>query len=266
MKNTLLWTLLICSAAQAHEPYVAPLAYLTENTQVPVVSAYAEQAFHPEYALKDTAFTVFQPNHTQSTIQPAKQLDSVASFDLKLPEKGTYTLFAKTSYPIEYVQHNGQWKIFADVAADKVPALSERDYVIPSDFKGKVPNKVSTVREWSIQSYLTKENPSAVAATPAPIQVSFKTHPNQINAQQPVQLQITQAGKALSHAELLIRAQGDLESQAKATPVDAQGNATLTFAHAGQYLLEVSEKVDSKAKPKNQYYTIISLNVNATQP
>ena len=52
MKNALLCTLLFCSVAQAHEPYVAPLAYHTENTQVPVLSAYAEQAFHPEYALK----------------------------------------------------------------------------------------------------------------------------------------------------------------------------------------------------------------------
>ena len=39
--------------------------------------------------------------------------------------------------------------------------------------------------------------------------------------------------------------------------------ATLTFAQAGQYLIEVSEKVDAKAKPKNQYYTIISVQVNA---
>ena len=265
MRNMLFCALALSTATQAHEPYVAPLAYLTENTQVPVLSAYAEQAFHPEYALKDTSFTVFQPNQTQSTVQPVKNLDSAATFDLKLPEKGTYTIFAKTSYPIDYVQHNRQWKIFADVAADKVPALSERDYVIPSDFKGKVPSKVSTVREWSIQSYVSKDSTSPVAITPAPIQVSFKTHPNQINVQQPVQLQITQAGKALAHAELMVRAQGELEQQAKSTPVDAQGNATLTFEQAGQYLIEVSEKVDAKAKPKNQYYTIISLQVNASK-
>lgn len=263
MKNALLCTLLFCSVAQAHEPYVAPLAYHTENTQVPVLSAYAEQAFNPEYALKDISFSVFQPNQTQTTIQAQKHLESATAFDLKLPEKGTYTIFAKTSYPIEYVQHNRQWKIFADVAADKVPALSERDYVIPSDFKGKVPSKVSTVREWSIQSYVSKDSTSPVAVTPAPIQVNFKTHPNQITVQQPVQLQITQAGKALAHAELMVRAQGELEQQAKSTPVDAQGHATLTFAQAGQYLIEVSEKVDIKAKPKNQYYTIISLQVNA---
>lgn len=108
MKNALLCTLLFFSVAQAHEPYVAPLAYHTENTQVPVLSAYAEQAFHPEYALKDISFSVFQPNQTQTTIQAQKHLESATAFDLKLPEKGTYTIFAKTSYPIEYVQHNRQ--------------------------------------------------------------------------------------------------------------------------------------------------------------
>ena len=61
----------------------------------------------------------------------------------------------------------------------------------------------------------------------------------------------------------MVRAQGELEQQAKSTPVDAQGHATLAFAQAGQYLIEVSEKVDAKAKPKNQYYTIISVQVNA---
>lgn len=265
MRNYLFCALILSTIAQAHEPFVAPLAYQTQNTQVPVLSAYAEQAFHPEYALKDVSFTIIQPNQTQHTIQPQKTLESATAFDLKLPEKGTYTIFAKTSYPIEYVQHNRQWKIFADVAADQVPALSERDYVIPSDFKGKVPAKVSTIREWSIQSYVSKDSTSPVAATPAPIQVNFKTHPNQIQAQQAVQLQISQAGKALSDAELLIRAAGALDHQAQSVSVDAQGNATITFPGAGQYLLEVSEKVDAKSKPKNQYYTIISLQVNATK-
>ena len=42
----------------AHEPYVAPLAYKTEQTQVPVVAGYAEEALNSEYALKDAKLTV----------------------------------------------------------------------------------------------------------------------------------------------------------------------------------------------------------------
>jgi hypothetical protein len=52
--NRLLVTSLIfvCSYTFAHEPYVAPLAYKTEQTQVPVVAGYAEEALNSEYALK----------------------------------------------------------------------------------------------------------------------------------------------------------------------------------------------------------------------
>lgn len=262
MKKYLPLALFICAYAQAHEPYVAPLAYMTDNTQVPVFSAYAEQALQAEYALKDVPFTVIQPNQTHINIQPSTELKSVSAFDLQLPEKGTYTIHAKTSYPIQYVQHNKQWKIFSDVAADKVPALAERDYVIPSDFKGKLPKKTDTVREWSIQSYVSKENTSPVAATPAPIQVNFTTHPNQIVAGQPVQLQLSKAGKPLAQAEVLLRSQGATDQQAQSISVNANGSSTITFPQAGSYLIEVSEKLDPKAAPKNQYYTIISLGVN----
>ena len=59
----------------------------------------------------------------------------------------------------------------------------------------------------------------------------------------------------------MLRAQGATEQQAQSIHVESNGTASLTFPHAGQYLLEVTEKVDPKATPKNQYYTIISLNV-----
>lgn len=263
MKKYLALALLACTHVQAHAPYVAPLAYMTDNTQITVLSAYAEQALQPEYALKDIQFSITQPDQAQLTAQPQPGLKSAAAFDLKLPEKGTYTVYAKTSHPLQYVQHNKQWKIFADVAADKAPALSERDFVIPSDFKGKLPKKVDTVREWSIQSYVSKGAASAVAVTPAPIQVSFQTHPNEIQAQRPVQLQLSKAGKPLAQAEVLIRAQGASEQQAQSAAVNADGTASVTFPQAGSYLLEVSEAIDPKTAPKNQHYTIISLGVTA---
>lgn len=265
MKPYLAFALLLCSHSQAHEPYVAPLNYSTAQTQMPIFSGYAEEALTSEYALKEVQFHVIQPNQKRISIQPKSTLESVTAFDLKLPEQGTYTVYAKTTYPIQYVQHNQQWKIFADLAADQVPALPERDYVIPSDFKGQIPKKVETIREWNIQSYITKENTSTIAATPAPIQVRFNLHPNSLVAGQPVQLQLYKSGKPLTQAELLIRAQGSTEQQAKNIAVNSKGIATVTFPQAGQYLLEVSEKMNPKKRPKNQSYTIISLGVSAAE-
>ena len=260
-KIVILSGVLLSSYSFAHEPYVAPLAFTTDNTQIPIIAAYAEQALQAEYALKDPQFTIIQPDQKQIIVQPVVSLKSATTFDLPLPEKGTYTVFAKTSYPIQYVQHNKQWKILADATADQVPPLSERDYVIASDFKGKLPQKVDTVREWTLQTYISKEATTTVAASTAPIQVKFATHPNALIAQQTVQLQIHKANKPLAQAELVVRAQGATEAQALSIPVQNNGSANITFPHAGNYLIEVSEKFDNKATPKNQYATIISVHV-----
>ena len=100
------------------------------------------------------------------------------------------------------------------------------------------------------------------STSPAPIQVSFNIHPNQIIAGQPVQLQLSKAGKPLVQAEVLLRKQGATDQQAQSISVNANGSSTITFPQAGGYLIEVSEKLNPKAVPKNQYYTIISLGVN----
>lgn len=245
----------------AHEPYVAPLSYITSNTQTPVISAYAEQALQPEYALKQPVFNIIQPDQSKISIASESTLKSANLIDLPLPQKGTYLISSQVSFPLKYAQHNKEWKSFFDMPADKAKPIKERDYVIPSDFK-KAPTPIEITREWSIQSYISKEETSPIqSAIDSPIQVEFKTHPNNITAQQPIQIKITKYGQSLKAPELVIRAQGQEEDEATHLTVDASGFATLNFPHAGQYLVEVSEKSDKTAKPTNQYYTIISLGV-----
>jgi len=261
MKKILFTTLLACSFAQAHEPYVAPLSYITSNTQIPVISAYAEQAFHAEHALKQATFNIIQPDQSKISIPVESSLKSATVFDLPLPQQGTYQISSTVSFPLKYVQQNKEWKIFFDMPAEKAGSIKDREYVIPSDFK-KAPVPVEITREWSIQSYISKEQTSAVQnSTEAPIQVEFKTHPNKITAQQPVQIVIQKSGQALKNADLVVRAQGQTDEAAQHVKVDDQGSANLIFPYSGQYLIEVSETVNKTVQPKNQYYTIISLGV-----
>lgn len=268
MKKHILSTLFLSLATTltyAHEPYVAPLSYITSNTQIPVISAYAEQALQAEYALKDMKFDVIQPDNSKINVAVESKLKSASIFDLALPQEGTYIISSKTSYPLKYVQHNKEWKVLYDTPADKAGDIKDRDYVVPSDFK-KAPTPVEVKREWTIQSYVSKEKASTIQSKPdAPIQVEFKQHPNQLIAQQPVQISITKDGKAIKNAELLVRSQGQEEDDATQINVDTNGLATLNFPHAGQYLVEVSEKETKGAKPSNQYYTIISLGVLPTK-
>ncbi|MFW1800473.1 DUF4198 domain-containing protein [Acinetobacter nematophilus] len=261
MNKYLALALLFCSYSNAHEPYIAPLSYITTNSQIPVIGAYAEEALNAEHALKQVALTVIQPDQSQLHIQPAGTLKSATVFDLALPQSGTYQLATQVSFPLKYVQHHKEWKMLFDVAADKAGNISERNYVIPTDFK-KAPVPVSIQRAWSIQSYISKDKPSAFQnKTDAVIKVEFKTHPNDITAQQPVQILIKKSGQALKNAELLVRAQGQTDKQALKVPVALDGSATLTFPNSGQYLVEVSEAFNSTAKPVDQNYTIISLGV-----
>lgn len=261
MKKYLYLSVLLCSYSYAHEPYVAPLGYNTTNTQIPVIASYAEEALNAEHAMKQTALNVIQPDQSKLQVEAASTLKSATVFDLALPQAGTYHLFSKASFPLKYVQHNKEWKMLFDVPAEKAGKIAEREYVIPADFK-KPPVPITINREWSIQSYISKEKTSPIQNnTDAAIQVEFKTHPNSITAQQPIQILIKKSGQAIKNAELLIRAQGQTDKQAQKVPVAQDGSATVTFPYSGQYLLEVSEAFNKTTQPVNQNYTIISLGV-----
>ncbi|MCH7336773.1 DUF4198 domain-containing protein [Acinetobacter sp. NIPH 2699] len=263
MKKLLIASFVMISGYSfAHEPYVAPVAYQTTNTQVAIVAGYAEEALNSEYALKDAKFEITAPNQSKTTVEPDSKLGSTTVFDLKLPESGTYSVQTKASYPLKYVQDQKEWKLFFDLAEDKAPAKSERDYVISADLKGKKIAPVEVTREWALFTYITKEKSSPVQSTSAPIQVEFLTHPNELKANQAAKVKVSKANQPLSNAEVVVRAKGATEEQAKTLKANTDGTVDLVFPSTGEYLVEVSEVVDAKKKPTNQFYSIISLSVN----
>lgn len=269
MKNFVLLSALVSSIstisvmAYAHEPYIAPLTYVTENTQTPVISGYAENALNSEYALKDVTFTVVDPAQTVSTIKPEATLKSATVFDLALPKDGTYKISSKVAYPLEYALHNKEWKMFHDVTAEKAGKIADRDYLIPDDFKkSKAPKLEKVSREWTIESYVSKNKTSTISnKVDAPLNVTFSVHPNEIKATAPINIKVQKSNNILKNAQVNILAQGATEDQAVKTLTNAQGIAEVKFPRAGQYIIEVTETMDAKKKPENQYYTIISVLV-----
>ncbi|ENX41745.1 hypothetical protein F887_02141 [Acinetobacter sp. NIPH 2100] len=263
VKKLLISSLVVVSGYSfAHEPYIAPIAYTTEQTQVTVISGYAEEALNSEYALKNAKFEITAPNNTKTTIEPDSKLGSATVFDLKLPEAGTYTVKTSTSYPLKYVQDQKEWKMFFDMPADKAPAKAERDFAIPADLKTKKITPVEITREWTFLTYLSKEKKTPIQASTAPIQVEFLTHPNELKANQAVKIKVSKANQALANANVVIRAKGATDKQGVSLKTAADGSADLVFPKAAEYLIEVSETVDVKQKPSNQFYSIISVSVN----
>ena len=254
--------LLVSGYSFAHEPYVAPIAYTTEQTQVTIISGYAEEALQSEYALKNAKFEITSPNNTKTTIKADSKLGSATVFDLKLPEVGTYSVQTSASYPLKYVQDQKEWKMFFDMPADKAPAKSERDFVIPADLKAKKITPVEITREWTLLTYVSKDKNTPVQVSTAPIQVGFLTHPSELKANQAVKIKVSKANKALANADVVIRAKGATDKQGISLKTTIDGSADLLFAKAGEYLIEVSETGDMKQKPSNQFYSIISVSVN----
>ncbi|WP_214286964.1 DUF4198 domain-containing protein [Acinetobacter pittii] len=264
MNRSLMMSLaLISTTGFAHEPYVAPVAYKTEQTQVPVIAGYAEEALNSEYALKDAKLTVITPKNELKTVNSEALHKSATVFDVDLPEEGTYIVQTQASYPLKYVYDQKAWHLFFDMPADKAPPKAEREYLIPTDLKTKTIKTEQVTREWILQSYLSKGKVSDIQLPNTPIKVSFSVHPNQIKAAQPVKLIITEKGQPLAYAEVNLREKGATNKQAQQFKAGGNGQVELKFPKAGEYLVEVTAPLNLKLKPKDQNYTIISLNVLA---
>ena len=259
-KLSLAISLLLSTSVFAHEPYIAPLSYTTDNTQVALVAGYAEEALNSEHALKDNKINVINPANEKSEINLNNHIKSVSVADLELPKDGTYLVETKVSFPLNYVLDQGEWKMFFDMPAEKAPKKSERDFVIPSDLKSKNYKPEKIVREWTLQSYITKNKASTISNVgTAPIQVVFSNNPTQLKAQQAQTIKLSKDQKPLANADIHVRAKGATDKQATQYTSNANGEAVLTFPQAGEYLIEVTEANNTKVKPKNQYYTIISV-------
>lgn len=263
MKKIVLLFSILSTYSYAHDPYVAPLAYVTSNTQIPVLSGYAEHAFNSEYALKDVSFDIVDPLQQSSNLKVDSALKAATVFDLKLPLDGTYQISTKTSYPIKYALHEGLWKPLYELSAKDAGELSKREYLIYEDFPKNMPSQVHEIqREWMLESYVSKNKTTAVSKNSiAPIKVNFSVHPNEIKINQSVFLDISKSGKVLKDAQVKVLAQGHTEEQAIELKHDSKQGYELKLPNVGQYRIEVTEKIDANQKPQNQYYSIVTVSV-----
>lgn len=262
MKKSLALLALMCSTASfAHEPFLAPSAYVTENAQIPVLASYTEEMLVPEYAMKDVkSFQMIDPKQNKHELETS-MIKSATLANLELKEQGTYTVSTVASYPLKYVFHDKKWKKLYDISADKAKPLAERDYMIPSDFK-KSPKIVDVKRHWLIQSFVTKEKISDVqTVADYPLTLTFSQHPNQLKANETLILTVTKNNQPVQ-AHIEINKKGYGHEQASELKTTSQGQAGLTLK-AGEYVITVHQPFDekSKKKPTDQYYLISTVQV-----
>ncbi|MFW1825338.1 DUF4198 domain-containing protein, partial [Acinetobacter baumannii] len=63
------------------------------------------------------------------------------------------------------------------------------------------------------------------------------------------------------YAEITLREKGATDKQVLHFTANDKGQVELKCPKAGEYLMEVTAPLDLKLKPKNQTYTIVSLEV-----
>lgn len=261
MKKSFTLLTLLCSInAFAHEPFIAPLAYITENTQIPVIASYAEDTLIPEYAMKDVKkIQVIDPKQNKHDIETS-MIKSATFANIELNEQGTYGISTTASYPLKYVYHQKQWKKFYDMTADKAKPIAERDYLIPSDFK-KSPDSVEIKRHWLIQSFITKGKISDIHTIENyPLQVTFQTHPSQLKTTQSLTI-TAKKDKKPAQVKIEIHAKGTKHENGTEFKTNEAGQTEIKFDKAGEYVITVSEPFDDKQKPTDQYYVITTVNV-----
>lgn len=260
-KQTILFCTLACSMlSYAHNPFIAPLAYTTENQKIPVIASYTEETLVPEYAIKNkNNLQVINPKQDLINIDTT-QIESATIANLNLYESGTYHIFTTLNYPLKYAYHQKEWKIWHDMTAEKAGDIAQRDYVIPSDFKKK-PNLVDVQRHWLIQSFISKGAVSPVQMIQDyPLHVAFSTHPNQIKVGQTIHLTVHKNKQPIL-AEVEILAKGVKHESVSPVQTNALGEVPITFDKAGEYVISIHEPFSPQHKPMDQYYHITSIQV-----
>lgn len=253
--------LVLATSAVAHAPFITPQAFVTDNAQIPVLTSYAEQTLHPEYAVKTLKnIQIAQPNKEQIEAE-VTQLKSTSISDLVLKDKGTYTIATTIDYPLTYAQLNKEWRIFNAKMTENTKPLAERTFYIASDFK-KAPELVEVKRYWTVESYVSKSEFTPIQVIQNQVlNTTLSVHPNQIKAGQAVIFHTTKSGKPLAKAQVEVAQKGAMHGDELEYTTSDLGQVSITFPKAGEYTVTIQEAFNSKQRPTDQYYHIITLQV-----
>lgn len=87
----LLLTLFGASTTQAHMPYVLPTLFdVGKGDHITVQSAFAEDAFLPEVAMRDAPFHLVGPDGKDLPTGKVTHLRDLSVFEAAIPADGTY--------------------------------------------------------------------------------------------------------------------------------------------------------------------------------
>jgi uncharacterized GH25 family protein len=235
---------LLGGAAQAHMPYLLPTLFdLGRGDHVTVQSAFGEDAFVPEVAMRDAPFHLIGPDGVKANVGTPTYLRDLSIFEADTKAEGTYRLSTgqRLGRKGKMFEVGGVWKM-----------------------RGEDGNAPAGVTEVDVQSttlaeaYVTrgKTNDTALKPIGTALEVQAITHPNAITSGEGAKFRLLFDGKPLAGSEItLFRAAGNHDGRKIAGQVKsaADGSFTLTPQDPGIYLLMVRHRTTAPSGSETPY-------------
>ncbi|WP_180114769.1 DUF4198 domain-containing protein [Acinetobacter sp. YH12063] len=256
--------------AQAHYPYVAPLNYQTFNNHSAILSGFYDNPFVSEIAIKNFNFHVHTPSGDKLHLADADwaKTQTVSSYSLENKQDGTYRIRGeKQGSTARYAYDQKQWKALINGVRD--PQKTANANVIYTAELTKKSQIKSIQTQEIIETFVSRRATSThvVNHLHDGFDVQFKTHPNAIKQNEPVQLKVLDQKKAVAGLQVEILQQTTDYSREgkvyKTLKTDQDGNLNLNLADRGQYLLKIDyqQPFEMKGDALKRYKYTLSFNV-----
>jgi uncharacterized GH25 family protein len=254
LKTTLCTALVLCLpiSAQAHRAWLLPSATVlsSDDAWVSIDAAVSNDIFHADHApMRAEGVVITAPDGATLQVQNAMMGKYRSTFDVQLPQKGTYKIaVASSGLMARWETESGERKMW--------PGRGER--ANPADFDKMVPKKAKNleVSQFSrrMETFVTSGSPteSVLKATKQGLELVPVTHPNDLFAGEVATFQFQMDGKPVAGVKATIIPGGMRyrnDQAAIEVESDKKGNISITWPQAGMYWLSASYRDDKAKKP-----------------
>lgn len=241
--------------AEAHRAWLLPSATVLSSNDawITVDAAVSNDIFHADHApmrLDDLVITAPDGKTLEATNSNTGKFRS--SFDLALPQKGTYKIaIASSGLMATWETAEGERRMW--------PQRGQK--ADPKDFATQVPKdaKKLQVTEFSrrMETFVTSGTPSdkVLQATNKGLELKPVTHPNDLFSGETADFVLLMNGKPASDAKLTVIAGGMRyrnDQQAIEIVTDKAGRFQITWPAAGMYWLTTQYRDNKATKPATQ--------------
>ena len=232
------------SVAQAHMPYVLPTLFdVGKGDHITVQSAFAEDAFLPEVAMRDAPFHLVGPDGKAVPVGQVTHLRDLSIFEAAIPADGTYRITSgqRAGRKSKMYRQGGEWKMGGEGAKSAADA-----------------EQVEVQSMTLADAYVTRGQASDAALKPTgkALEIQPITHPNGIVAGSDASFALLFDGKPLAGADItLFRSAGLYDGRKVAAQVKSgtDGRFSLKPEDAGTYLILVRHRTAAPAGSETPY-------------